>query len=137
RGHPGHLPRPAHRLGRRAQRTPSLRRTAPSSPHRHRGRSRGPSGRAALAAAPVLRGTRRAPPGARRSSACTMPAAIRGSGTIREEHDVSAHRLRTTTRVAAGLAAVALTATACGGDDPENTGTSAAGTGDDCNSVTL
>lgn len=52
---------------------------------------------------------------------------------------MSAHRPRTTTRLAAGLAAVALTATACGGDDTEDTAASG-GTGGGssaCDSVTL
>jgi glycine betaine/proline transport system substrate-binding protein len=50
---------------------------------------------------------------------------------------VSAHRLRTSTRLAAGLAAVALTTTACGGDDADDTTAAAGGTGENCNSVTL
>lgn len=49
---------------------------------------------------------------------------------------MSAHRLRTSTRLAAGLAAVALTATACGGDEADDT-TAAAGGGESCDSVTL
>lgn len=51
---------------------------------------------------------------------------------------MSAHRLRTTTRLAAGLAAVALTATACGGDEADDTAASGtSGNGEACDSVTL
>ncbi|GAA3167727.1 glycine betaine ABC transporter substrate-binding protein [Blastococcus jejuensis] len=50
---------------------------------------------------------------------------------------MSAHRLRTSTRLAAGLAAVALTTTACGGDDTDDTTAAAGGNGENCNSVTL